>query len=55
MVLISLLADNPQIHMSNWNPVFSEYNSYFCFVFYSTGPWIQGLHLEPLHQPKFLW
>jgi hypothetical protein len=23
------------------------------FVFCSTGAWIQGLHLEPLHQPYF--
>jgi hypothetical protein len=25
------------------------------FFFLSTGAWTQGLHLEPLHQPFFLW
>jgi hypothetical protein len=49
---ISQLAKQAFYHLSHTSSLFC---SGYLFIFCGTGAWTQGLHLEPFHQPFFLW
>jgi hypothetical protein len=42
------------VTLGNIDSLYFFFSLFFLFIYWGTGAWTQGLHLEPLYQPFFM-